>query len=139
MESRIKLNSDIGSNYLLILETDPVIFKVRENVEGVPPQIWAWLWLAQSCYFCQIYTLILPHTHTHTHTHIISLFLRSLVISFELTSHAIVNWNVMPLIRRGSNFAFFAALYCSCLEFNGLLALPTKEGGNKGINPRREQ
>ena len=52
---------------MLILKPDPVIFKVRENVEGVPPQIWAWLWLAQSCYFCQIYTLILTHTHTHTH------------------------------------------------------------------------
>ena len=26
-----------------------------------------------------------------------------------------------------------AALYCSCLDFNALLALPAKEGGNKGI------
>ena len=28
---------------------------------------------------------------------------------------------------------FFAALYCSCLGFNALIAIPTKEGGNKGI------
>ena len=40
-------------------------------------------------------------------------------------------WNVMPCIRRGSNSCFFAALYCSCLGFNALLALPTKEGGNR--------
>ena len=31
-------------------------------------------------------------------------------------------WNVMPHIRRVSNFYFFAALYCSCLGFNALLA-----------------
>ena len=52
-----------------------------------------------------------------------------------------MNWNVNPLIRRGSIF-FFAALYCSCLGFNGLLALltwnycllalPRYKGGNKG-------
>ena len=35
-----------------------------------------------------------------------------------------VQWNVMPLIRRGSNF--FAALYCSCLGFTT-------------VNSRREQ
>ena len=34
-------------------------------------------------------------------------------------------WNVIPLIWRGSNFSFFAALYCSCLEFNALLASPS--------------
>ena len=42
----------------------------------------------------------------------------------------------MTLIKRGSNYSFFAAFYCSCLEFNDLLALPTNEGGlggNKGI------
>ena len=44
-----------------------------------------------------------------------------------------VQWNVFALIRRSSNFSFLAAFYCSCLEFNDLLALPTKEGGNKGI------
>ena len=32
----------------------------------------------------------------------------------------------------GVNF-FFTALYCSCFGFNALLALPTREGGNKGI------
>ena len=41
--------------------------------------------------------------------------------------------NVTPLIRKGNNLFFFAALYCSCLGFNTLLALPTKEGGNKGM------
>ena len=40
-------------------------------------------------------------------------------------------WNVTTHIQMGSNF--FAALYCSCFEVNTLLALPTKEGGNKGI------
>ena len=35
------------------------------------------------------------------------------------------HWNVTLLIRRGSNFVFFAALYCSLLWFNGLLALLT--------------
>ena len=38
---------------------------------------------------------------------------------------------------RGSYFVFFGALYCSCLGFNGLLALPTKEGGNKGIKSKK--
>ena len=42
----------------------------------------------------------------------------------------------MPLIKRGSNFVIFAALYCSCLGFNALLSIPTKEGGNKGIKCR---
>ena len=37
-------------------------------------------------------------------------------------------WNVMPRIRRGSNFVFFATLYCSCLEFTALLASPRYEG-----------
>ena len=46
-------------------------------------------------------------------------------------------WNVTPLIRRASNFYFFAVLYCSCLGFNALHALPTKEGGNKGINSKK--
>ena len=35
--------------------------------------------------------------------------------------------------QEDSIFNFFAALYCSCLGFNALLVLPTKEGGNKGI------
>ena len=39
-------------------------------------------------------------------------------------------WNVTPHIRRGNNNYLFAALYCSCLGFNALLALQTKEGGN---------
>ena len=39
----------------------------------------------------------------------------------------------MPGIRRGSNFSFFAALYCSCLGFYDLLTLLTKEGGNLGL------
>ena len=43
----------------------------------------------------------------------------------------------MPLIRRGSNFCFFAALYCSCLWFNALLALPTKEGHNNAIKCKK--
>ena len=34
-------------------------------------------------------------------------------------------------------FIFFAALYCSCLGFNALLALTTKEGGNKGIKSKK--
>ena len=32
-------------------------------------------------------------------------------------------WNVTPIIWRGSNLSFFAALYCYCLGFNALLAL----------------
>ena len=43
----------------------------------------------------------------------------------------------MPGIKSGSNYVLFAALYCSCLGFNGLLALPTKEGGNKGISSKK--
>ena len=39
----------------------------------------------------------------------------------------------MPGIRRGSNFSFFAALYCSCLGFYDLLTLLTKEGSNLGL------
>ena len=46
-------------------------------------------------------------------------------------------WNVMPLTRRVSNFDFFTALYYSCLGFNALLALPTKEEGNKGIKSKK--
>ena len=46
-------------------------------------------------------------------------------------------WNVRPLIRRGSYLYFFAALYYSCLGFNDLLALPTKKGGNKGIKSKK--
>ena len=42
-------------------------------------------------------------------------------------------WDVMPLIRMVSNFVFSAALYWSCLGFNALLALPTKEADNKGL------
>ena len=49
----------------------------------------------------------------------------------------ITKWNVMPFIRRGSSFSFFAALNCSCLGFNDLLALLTKEGGNKGIKSKK--
>ena len=37
----------------------------------------------------------------------------------------------------GSNFCFFAALYCACLGLNALLALQTKEGGNKGIKSKK--
>ena len=47
-----------------------------------------------------------------------------------------MKWNVMPLIRRGSNFVFFAALYCSCLEFNAMLALPQRREAIKALNPR---
>ena len=46
---------------------------------------------------------------------------------------AATQWNVTPLIRRGNNFYFFAALYFSSLGFNAMCALPTKEGANKGI------
>ena len=42
-------------------------------------------------------------------------------------------WNVRTLIMRGSDFYFFAKLYCSCLGINALLALTTEEGSNKGI------
>ena len=45
-------------------------------------------------------------------------------------------WNVTPLINRGVTF-LFVALNCSCLGFNGLLALPTKEGRNKGIKSKK--
>ena len=48
-----------------------------------------------------------------------------------------MQWNVTLLMRRGSNFYFFAALYCSCFGFIDLLALPTKEGGNKGIKYKK--
>ena len=44
-----------------------------------------------------------------------------------------VKWNVTPLSWRGSNFSSFAALNCSCLACNALLALPAQEGDNKGI------
>ena len=43
----------------------------------------------------------------------------------------------MTLIKRGSNYSFFAAFFCTCLEFNDLLALPTKEWGNKGIKLKK--
>ena len=43
-------------------------------------------------------------------------------------------WNVTLLIRRGSNFNLFAAIYCSRL---GLDALPIKEEGNKGIKSKK--
>ena len=43
-------------------------------------------------------------------------------------------WNATLLITRGSNLYFFATLYCSCLGFNGLLALSTKEEGNKRVS-----
>ena len=46
-------------------------------------------------------------------------------------------WNVTPLIWRGNNFSFFAALYCSCFEFDAMLALLKKEGGNKGITSKK--
>ena len=47
----------------------------------------------------------------------------------------ISQWNATPLLKRGSNFSFFAALYLSCRGFNSLLALLTKEGGNKSRLP----
>ena len=34
---------------------------------------------------------------------------------------------------RGSNFYFFTDLYCACNGLNARFALPTKEGGKKGI------
>ena len=37
-----------------------------------------------------------------------------------------MKWNVTSLIRRGSDFYFFAALYCSHLGFNVLLTLSIK-------------
>ena len=43
----------------------------------------------------------------------------------------------MLVIGRDSNFVFFGALYCSCLGFNTLLALLTKEGGNTGIKSKK--
>ena len=47
----------------------------------------------------------------------------------------LIQWKVMTLIRWGSNFHFFLALYCSCLGLNAQTALPTKERGNsKGRN-----
>ena len=52
---------------------------------------------------------------------------------FELLKILRCKLNVMPLIRRGSNLYFFAALYCSCLGFNALLASPRYEGLQKGI------
>ena len=42
-------------------------------------------------------------------------------------------WNVMTLVRRDSDFSFFAVFYCSCLGFNELLPLPTKERGNNSV------
>ena len=33
-----------------------------------------------------------------------------------------------------SNLSYFAPLYCTCLGFNGLLALPIKVGGKKTLN-----
>ena len=47
----------------------------------------------------------------------------------------LIQWKVTTLIRWGSNFHFFSALYCSCLGLNAQNALPTKEPGNsKGKN-----
>ena len=42
--------------------------------------------------------------------------------TFEIAENA-KKWNVMPLIRRWSNFCFFSAIYFSCLEFNTLFVL----------------
>ena len=47
--------------------------------------------------------------------------------------------NVTPLIRRGTNFVFFAALYCYCLGFNACLPSRQRREAIKAINPRREQ
>ena len=47
-----------------------------------------------------------------------------------------LKWNVMTRIRMASNIFIFAALYCFCLEFKGLLALPRKEWGNKGFKSK---
>ena len=44
------------------------------------------------------------------------------LVKAEQYSHE-VDWNVTALISRGSNF-FFAALYCSRLGLNALLASP---------------
>ena len=41
-------------------------------------------------------------------------------------------WNVTPLIRRGSNFVFFAALYCSCLGLLPCLQARGTRDCNKG-------
>ena len=56
------------------------------------------------------------------------------MIHFRRTyeSHPDPKWNVTPLIRRGSNFYLFAALYYSCHGFNALLASPRYEGLQKG-------
>ena len=43
----------------------------------------------------------------------------------------------MSPVRRGSNSIFFAALYCSCLGNNALLALPTMKGCNKSIKSKK--
>ena len=40
--------------------------------------------------------------------------------------------NVMPRIRRGSNFHIYAALYCSCLGFTAILASPRYKKMQKG-------
>ena len=43
-----------------------------------------------------------------------------------------LKWNVMPLIRRGSNFVFFAALYCPCLGLLPCLQAWGMRDCNKG-------
>ena len=37
-----------------------------------------------------------------------------------------LEWNVTPLIRRGSNFVFFAVLYCSCIVSQCVLGPPSR-------------
>ena len=49
--------------------------------------------------------------------------------SDNLSTTKSLKWNVMTLIRRGQNFSFFAALYCTYLDLNALFALQRKEGG----------
>ena len=65
------------------------------------------------------------------------LFEHFLIFSYFNWQVAVGNWNVTALIRRSSSFCFFAALNCSCLGFNALLALLTKEGGIKGIKSKK--
>ena len=50
------------------------------------------------------------------------------VLCFQMVNQILLQWNVMPHIRRGSDFVFFTALYCSCLGFTALLASRRYEG-----------
>ena len=58
-----------------------------------------------------------------------SLWMMTYFTVSDVASFCVIDvWNVTPLIRRGSNLYFFAAIYCSCLGLNCPTWPPDKRG-----------